>query len=594
MGGFAQHVYDIDTEKQLQDQQDRRQFQIAPLSQSLNADRLRLAAYVDPKTMKPLPGHEQDYETTLDRMAGTIGQIRTLMGDKQPNQNPNSLKSAAARLLDAMHITRDLHGHLSANQAQKVSGYENQNQEIAQALGNSNVPFELTPEGQKAAFQRETELEAARAHADSTTEAQRRHDFEVYKLDHPDYKGTYEQWVAEQQAKGRVGSGYVRQSSHVIYPKDAVSLIQSVGQQFQKQDGTNWTAEELQKFPPGTVLAGFVQGDRTFYAPFDERTKTVTIGGRVYQVQEAGPVTPDTATNLGVARVPTNRVTTQTAPGGQQVVTGTSTATPGTPGMTGASTPTAQPATTPKANGLHQVRTRTSSAPKESSQSIFPDVQRMTPANARLAQKTMPAISALLGLYGDPEQPGSPSMADYADLANDPHAQKVLGEAFKLLEQDMGQITNPGIIATLGTAAGWANFRAKAEAEAQQRTGDEMTPEERQYFDATIASMADIIGARAATGQSPARFSVRAMQNELPLIGTMSVRDKNQYIAKMETISRQIKVGLDLMPDNSRALQWLHKRESELNQGKAPEGPKTKKLKQTKATVSNPDPLGVL
>src|ERR1700748_3406816 len=57
------------------------QLLVAPLSQQLNADRLRLAAYVDPKTMKPLAGHEDDYNTTLNRMADTIGQIRGHMGD---------------------------------------------------------------------------------------------------------------------------------------------------------------------------------------------------------------------------------------------------------------------------------------------------------------------------------------------------------------------------------------------------------------------------------------------------------------------------------------------------------------------------------
>ena len=133
----------------------------------------------------------------------------------------------------------------------------------------------------------------------------------------------------------------------------------------------------------------------------------------------------------------------------------------------------------------------------------------MTPHNAQMAQKAQPAVTALLGLYGDPQNPGTPSMMDYAKLADDPHAQKTLGEAFKLLDQQMGEISDPGVLQTLGTAAGWANFRAQAESGAQQAAGTQMTPEERAYFDAAIASMADIIGSRAATGQSAARFSVR-------------------------------------------------------------------------------------
>ena len=181
-----------------------------------------------------------------------------------------------------------------------------------------------------------------------------------------------------------------------------------------------------------------------------------------------------------------------------------------------------------------------------------------------MAQKAQPAVSALLGLYGDPSRPEVRSMADFAPLAADPHAQKVLGEAFKLLDQSMGEVSDPGIIQTLGTAAGWANFRAQAEAGAQQSAGTKMTDEEKEYFDTAIASMADIIGARSATGQSPARFSVKSIQNELPLIGTSSVTDPKQYLTKMLTISRQIQVGLNAMPDNARALKWLLKRENDL------------------------------
>ena len=55
-------------------------------------------------------------------------------------------------------------------------------------------------------------------------------------------------------------------------------------------------------------------------------------------------------------------------------------------------------------------------------------------------RKAQPAVTALLGLDGDPQNPGTPSMMDYAKLADDPHAQKTLGEAFKLLDQQMGEI----------------------------------------------------------------------------------------------------------------------------------------------------------
>lgn len=211
-------------------------------------------------------------------------------------------------------------------------------------------------------------------------------------------------------------------------------------------------------------------------------------------------------------------------------------------------------------------------SPELQESGVFPRINSLTPVQAARATKAQPAVTALLGLYGDPQTPSVKSMADFADLANDPHAQRVLGAAFKLLDQHMGEIKDPGVLATLGTAAGWQNFRAEVEAGVQQAAGAAMTPREKEYFDQAISSMADIIGARAATGQSAAKFSVNSIQNELPLIGTSSVTDKNSYLTKMQTIARQIRVGLNAMPDNKRALNWLDTRSKDLDLKRDKEG----------------------
>lgn len=122
-----------------------KQMLVAPLSQQLNADRLRLAAYVDPKTMQPLAGHEDDYNTTLNRMANTIGQIRGHMGDQAPNADPNGLKMAAAKLLDKTHITNDLQGHMRSGATDKANTYAAQNVSSAQAMGNGATPPATAP-----------------------------------------------------------------------------------------------------------------------------------------------------------------------------------------------------------------------------------------------------------------------------------------------------------------------------------------------------------------------------------------------------------------------------------------------------------------
>jgi hypothetical protein len=149
MGGFAQQRAAQLQDERFKQQDDEKQLQIAPLSQQLNADRVRLAAYVDPKTMKPLDGHEQDYETTIDRMAQTIGSLRTLMGGHAPHEDPNGLKLAAAKLLDRTHITNDLSGHMRSDQSQKVNDYNAQNRGAAEAAGRGVIPYELTDDYKK-------------------------------------------------------------------------------------------------------------------------------------------------------------------------------------------------------------------------------------------------------------------------------------------------------------------------------------------------------------------------------------------------------------------------------------------------------------
>ena len=335
--------------------------------------------------------------------------------------------------------------------------------------------------------------------------------------------------------------------------KDAQQLSAG-GLTFSDQDGN---PIDVSKLPETSKLTPWAWGGKIFYTIGDQVPRVITADNqRTVQPEEGALAPAGSAPTLGAARVGTVR--TATAPGGGQVVTGT--ATPMTPG-------TKAPA--PRKAGGNA---------SQATGSILPNVQGMTPQNAAAARKSMPAVTAEMGLFGDPQNPNVKSMADFIPLANKPHAQKVLGEAFKLLDQQMGEISDPGIIQTLGTAAGWANFRAQAESGAKQATGTQMTPEEREYFDTAIASMADIIGSRSATGQSPARFSVRSIQNELPLIGLSGTPDAASYTTKLNTIARQIEVGLNGMPDNSRALAWLKKRQGDL-QPKRPASSSTGTMK---------------
>ena len=114
-----------------QDRRDRMQFKIAPLSQALQADQIRLAAFTDPKTGHAIPEHEEEYEHVMANMQNTIGQMRTLLGEKQPT----------AGVLDRLHIRRDLQ--------HRVQSWQDQNKQTAASYAEGALPYEQTPEGQK-------------------------------------------------------------------------------------------------------------------------------------------------------------------------------------------------------------------------------------------------------------------------------------------------------------------------------------------------------------------------------------------------------------------------------------------------------------
>jgi hypothetical protein len=128
-----------------EDHQQQLKMTLAPLSLALRADQVRLATYADANDpMKAQPGKEKEFQSTLDRMTQTIGQMRSAVGDTSPH----------AGILDHLHIRRDLQN--------RIANYNDQTGKMAQATAAGELPFEQTPEGQKLAYQRGTEEAVAK------------------------------------------------------------------------------------------------------------------------------------------------------------------------------------------------------------------------------------------------------------------------------------------------------------------------------------------------------------------------------------------------------------------------------------------------
>jgi hypothetical protein len=520
-------------------------FKIAPLRQQLAADQERLKTLVDSVGQPKLDanGKHADYDMIESRMAKTIGDIRQAAGDKVPSDHPGRMAETVNGIRQWLKMGGKNKQQLDTAQSTKVNDWRNQNTQMAGEFAVGALPYAMTPEGMKAA--------------------------EAYRL----------QVLKNEGAAQRGGSARpVPYYPGAVNLKTASSMLDQ-GIQFNGEDGNPL---DVSKIPEGSVLIPvYLGGGKSYWTVGTDKGRYETAGNQRLLEPAVGGPNPE-APSLGPVRVPSSTTRTQTAPGGGQVLTGTSTVIPQNSGIPSTTphgtTPRSEPTLHARPQG-NITRGLQGKADVGRGKSILPNIQNMTPQNAAAARKSQPAVSALLGLYGDPQSPQAPSMVEFAHLANNQHAQQVLGEAFKLLDQSMGEISDPGIIQTLGTAAGWANFRAQAEAGAQQATGTQMTPQEREYFDTAIASMADIIGSRSATGQSPARFSVKSIQNELPLIGLSGTPDAESYLTKMQTIGRQVRVGLNAMPDNSRALAWLDKREADIAKQKSGGGKGQQKLK---------------
>ena len=119
IGGVAGAAGDTQTKAEMdtlnqqarQRRSEQLQLQAAPLVQAINESKARLQMLIDPSGKvdaqgKPMaiPGKEKELDAALQQTAGYFGQIRTLMGDKEPSANPNWIQNASGHILRALHL----------------------------------------------------------------------------------------------------------------------------------------------------------------------------------------------------------------------------------------------------------------------------------------------------------------------------------------------------------------------------------------------------------------------------------------------------------------------------------------------------------
>ena len=325
--------------------------------------------------------------------------------------------------------------------------------------------------------------------------------------------------------------GYIRQGSHVVNPDDAIKLISDVGEKFPKQDGTDWTADEIAKLPKGTVLSAFIKGDQTFYAPFDERTKTATWDNQVHQINEAGDISEATTNPLGAARVPT--VGTHQVPGMNpgEKITLTSTTTPVTP-QTKLTPVSPSQANREAINGkLNGKKSKSKQVPAADSVAGIPPPAFAAGTMLSQGRNAEPVVASMntvaAQVFGGN---GEPPLWSNAWMFDKPELRTALNKALTLNALAIpGTEDDPSFTQTLATSlgvTGWTQEQIqaaniKAREDLQSLGGDQAT----EMFARMAGMQEDLSALRSATKGSAAQSSIRTLVRAAPIYNVASSKN---------------------------------------------------------------------
>lgn len=542
-----------------QDRQNLLQMKISPLAHSLQADQARLEQIVDPATGLPKTGFEHHYQELEDRMAETIGQMRAHLGEKEPT----------AGVLDRLHIRKNLHD--------RVKAWQDQNKQTAASYAEGAIPFEQTPEGQKVTLESRLRDE----NAASKWENFKLEDGRIVSID------TRHQNPPPGALKVGSTATSVRSTGRIVNPADAITTMGVTGQPLAGPGGTTWTKEQLEKLPKGTVLAALAQGDQVYYVPVDQRTRTASIGGQVYQIPEAGEVTPQSATSLGVSKTPTTHSSVTTDQSGVVTSRTENSTTPSTPGMRGSTPSPAAPAFEgPKTKAVKAARAASPAAPPAKKEL---DENSHIPATAgnpylvmaanelldgksqkdlQVPQKDKMAAAALASEYGYLGEgmftPRERMQVDQSQqlmdsLRRDKEAMSVFDEGpikRALIQTAIDKAKTHGLTANISRAIINTGLNEK----------DVMFVQDYLQLIGRVQALAQLTRGNG----RPTEAAVNRMMQELPNVLTA----KNQ---------KEAQHAFDLIQD-----------EINIGMGKRKGGPKTDKLRETQKNGADSDPLGVL
>lgn len=201
--------------------------------------------------------------------------------------------------------------------------------------------------------------------------------------------------------------------------------------------------------------------------------------------------------------------------------------------------PAIKPAQAPRAKGQASAVPSVQAAPGET---ILPGASLAQARQA--ATQFAPVSAAVTEIYGDPKQPDLHPLSSYAKLADNKASQERIGTAIQLTLngfgdsiKDIGADIGAGPVhVSAGDFGKWISNKlnlpssvASAQAKTLRDVIDKMTPEEKEAYNSTMATMSVMAGLRSISRNSAAMGSLALIERELPKIGLNATDSRTFY-----------------------------------------------------------------
>lgn len=147
--------------------------------------------------------------------------------------------------------------------------------------------------------------------------------------------------------------------------------------------------------------------------------------------------------------------------------------------------------------------------------------------------RLVPVRAASMQLFGDPKQPNTKSLLDFAELADNPAATEKLGTALKIAFDKIHQSQSSS-----GGFGEWLKNTSGAQAAIEQSRAQVLQdslkdlqniPGATDAFNATLAAYSSAIGLRAISKASGSQASAAAIERDLPMIGVNTSGSRDVY-----------------------------------------------------------------